>query len=67
MGKGQQVQAVRRGTCAVEGSGSVISADDGMVAYTGPGWLQTVFDVLKRLFYWVGLRRNVRKNVGMVC
>ena len=42
-------------------------ADDRMVAYTGPGWIQAAFDTLTGLFDRVGLRKNVRKNVGMVC
>ena len=32
-----------------------------------PVWLRTGFDTLTRLFYWVGLKRNVQKTVGMVC
>ena len=42
-------------------------ADDGMVAYTDPGWLQLVFDMLTGLFDRVGLHTNVRKTMGMVC
>ena len=42
-------------------------ADDGMVASTNPGWLQTAFDTLTGLFDRVGLKTNVQKTVGMVC
>ena len=42
-------------------------ANDGMVASTDPGWLQSEFDRLTGLFEWVGLWTNVRKTVGMVC
>ena len=42
-------------------------AVDGMVASTYPGWLQSSFDILTELFDRVGLRKNVRKTVGMVC
>ena len=41
--------------------------DDGVVASTDPGWLQSAFDFLTGLFDRVGLRTNVRKTVGMVC
>ena len=42
-------------------------ADNGMVDSTNPGWIQTAFDTLTGLFYWVGLNNNVRKTVGVVC
>ena len=38
-----------------------------MVASASPGWLQTAFDVLTGLFDRVGLWKNFRNNVGMVC
>ena len=38
-----------------------------MVAYTDPGWIQLVFDMLTGLFYRLGLRTKVQKTVGMVC
>ena len=38
-----------------------------MVAYTNPLWLQTTFHTLTGLFNQVGLRKNVRKTMGMVC
>ena len=41
--------------------------DDGMVASTDPGWLQSAFDTLTGIFDRVGLRANVHKTVGMVC
>ena len=41
-------------------------ADNGMVASTNPGCIQTVFDTLTGIFDQVGLNKNVRKIVGMV-
>ena len=38
-----------------------------MVASTNPGWIQTAFDTLMGLFDRLGLKKNVRKIVGMVC
>ena len=37
-----------------------------MVASTNKVWLQTVFNMLTRLFDWVGLRKNVCKTVGTI-
>ena len=42
-------------------------SDDGMVASTDPGCIQSVFDMLTGIFDQVGLRTNVRKTVGIVC
>ena len=42
-------------------------ADNGLVASTYPGWLQSEFDTLMVLFERVGLRKNTRKTVRMVC
>ena len=36
------------------------------MAFKDRGWLQSAFDTLTRRFYQVGLRKNVRKTVGMV-
>ena len=41
-------------------------ADYVLIASTDPGWLQSSFNFLTGLFYWVGLRTNIRKTVGMV-
>ena len=41
-------------------------ADYGVVPSTDLGWLQTAFNFMTGLFDRVGLRTNVRKNVGMV-
>ena len=38
-----------------------------MVASTDLGWLLTAFGVLAGLFDGVGLNKNVRKTVAMVC
>ena len=46
---------------------SLLYADDGMVASTDLVWLHIIFDMLTGLFYWAGLKMNVRKTVGMVC
>ena len=43
------------------------NADDGVVASTDPGWLQSEFDLLTGLFDRIGLQTNIRKTVGMVC
>ena len=37
-----------------------------MVSSTNPGWHQNAFDALMRLFGRVGLRKNVKKTVGMI-
>ena len=42
-------------------------ADDSMVAFSDPRWIQWSFDTLVSLFDRVGLRTNVRKTVSMVC
>ena len=41
-------------------------ANNGVVASTDPGWLQSEFDMMMGLFDRVGLQTNVRKTVGMV-
>ena len=41
-------------------------ADNGMVAFSEPCWLQDVFSTLVGIFNRVGLRTNVGKTVGMV-
>ena len=38
-----------------------------MVALSEPRWLQGAFNTLFGLFDRVGLRKNVRETVGMVC
>ena len=42
-------------------------AKNGMVTSTDRGWIHSAFDMLMGMFDLVGLRTNVRKNVGMVC
>ena len=42
-------------------------ADDGVVAFLDPQWLQGAFSTLVGLFDRVGLWTNARKTVGMVC
>ena len=37
-----------------------------MVASTNPGWIQSAFDTLTGIFERVGLRKKIRKIVGMV-
>ena len=46
---------------------SFFYAYNGMYASTDPGWIQLAFDMLTGKFNWVGLRKNVRKTMGMVC
>ena len=48
-------------------SGFFFNADDGVVASTEPGYIQSAFDLLTGMFDRVGLRKNVRKTVRMVC
>ena len=45
----------------------ILYADGGMVAFTNLGWLQTEFEMLTGLFDRVGLKKNVRKTMGVVC
>ena len=42
-------------------------SDNGMVASSDPLWLQGAFNTLVGLFDRVGLWKNFRKTVGMVC
>ena len=42
-------------------------ADDGLVASTDPVWIQGLFNNLTGLFYRVGIQKNSRKTVGIVC
>ena len=42
-------------------------ADDSVVESTDLGWLQSEFVMLTGLFDQVGLRKNIRKTMGMVC
>ena len=55
-----------RVTSTADGEIGIFYADNGVVASTDPGWLQSEFDFLTGLFDQVGLRTNVRKNVGIV-
>ena len=45
---------------------ALFCADDGMVASTNPGWIQTAFDMLAGIFDEVVLQKNITKTVGMV-
>ena len=45
----------------------LLYTEDVMVASTGLGCLQTVFGTLTGIFDRVGLQKNVKKTVGMVC
>ena len=42
-------------------------ADNGILASTNLGWIQTMFDILTGLFDRVGLKTNFKRTVGMVC
>ena len=46
---------------------ALLYTDDGMVASSDLRWLYWDFINLVGLFNWVGLRKNVRKTVVMVC
>ena len=61
--------AEARGGLGQEGryQAALFYADDGMVALPDPRWLQGAFNTLVGLFDRMGLRKNVRKTVGMVC
>ena len=61
--------AEERGELRKEGrhQAAMFCADDGMVASSNPRWLQGAFNTLVGLFDSVGLRKNVRKTVGIVC
>ena len=50
-----------------KGPGGVIYAEDELVALTQLERLQRAFSVLTGLFDRVGLRKNTRKTVSMVC
>ena len=41
--------------------------DNGILASTNPGWIQSAFDTLMGICDRLGLRTNVCKTVGMVC
>ena len=62
-------EAEKRGERGEEGrhQASLFYADDGMVAFSDPHWLQWVFNALVGLFERVGLRTNVGKTVSMTC
>ena len=61
--------AEERGECGQEGrhQSALFYADNGMVALSGPCWLQGASNTLVGLFDRVGLCINVWKTVGMVC
>ena len=42
-------------------------ADGGMVVSTDLGWLQSAIDTMMGIFDQIGLRKKLRKTVGMVC
>ena len=46
---------------------SLFYMDDSLLSLTHPEWIKRVFEILVGIFDWVGLRKNVRKMVGMVC
>ena len=61
--------AEERGESGQEGRhhNALFYADNGVVAFLDPQWLQGAFSTLVGLFDRVGLRTNVRTTVGMVC
>ena len=66
---GAIADAEERGDLGKEGrhQAALFYADYGMVASSDPQWLQGAFNTLVGLFDRVGLRKNVRKTVGIVC
>ena len=40
--------------------------DYNMVASNEPGWIQTAFDMMMGLFFWVGLQTNVQKTIASI-
>ena len=73
---GVSLDLVGGGRCGREGRwggggllhrATFIYRDDGLVAPMDPFWLQGSFDTLTRIFDRVGIRKNVRKTVGMLC
>ena len=43
------------------------NADEVLLASTNPGWTQSMFDILTGIFGRVGLWKNIRNTVGMIC
>jgi hypothetical protein len=41
--------------------------EDGLIASRDPVWLQELFDILIRLFEWIGLFTNASKTKVMIC
>ena len=58
-----------RGNLGQEGRHQAVLfyTDDGMVALSEPRWLQGAFNTLVGMFDRVGLRKNIRNTVKMVC
>ena len=56
----------RRGTSRADGESGIFNTDDGVVTSTDPGWIQSEFNFLTGMFDQVGMRKDVRKTVGMV-
>ena len=46
---------------------SFLYVDYGLVALTGPVWLQRAFDTMTGLFNGVGLWKNARMTFSMIC
>ena len=61
--------AEERGELGKEGrhQAALLYADDGMVDLSEPQWKKGAFKNLVGLFDRVGLRKNARKTVGVVC
>ena len=62
-------EAEARGETGREGrhQAALFYANDGMVVLLDPAWLQGAFTALVAIFDKVGLIKNVRKTVSMVC
>ena len=55
------------GTSTADGEAAFLNAEDGVVTPTDPGWLQMEFYFLAGLFNRVGMKTNLRNNMGVVC
>ena len=62
-------EAEAKGETGREGQhqSALFYADDGMVVFLDPAWLQGAFTALVAIFDRVGLLSNVGKTVSMVC
>ena len=58
---------VEEGHARLTVKAALFYAYKGLVDSIDSGWIQSEFDVLTGIFDRVGLQKNVRKTVGVVC